>query len=89
MKAGDLEQALLVLPFMDALRLLDHLLAWLAAGLQVSWRSLIWTFLDCLLDCLGLLGQKSNAYAPKRKLCIAEYAPNSLFCGLDLPLQIR
>ena len=53
-KAGDLEQALLVLPFMDALRLLDHLLAWLAAGLQVSRRSLIWIFLDCLLDFLGL-----------------------------------
>ena len=34
-KAADLEQALLVLPFTDALRLLEHLLEWLAAGLQV------------------------------------------------------
>ncbi len=34
-RAGDLEQALLVLPFADALRLLGYLGAWLARGSQV------------------------------------------------------
>lgn len=34
-RPGDLEQALLVLPFSDALRLLQYLCSWLAAGTQV------------------------------------------------------
>ncbi|CAL8469217.1 g8758 [Coccomyxa elongata] len=35
-RPGDLEQALLVLPFSDALRLLQYLCSWLAAGTQVE-----------------------------------------------------
>lgn len=34
-RAGDLEQALLVLPFTDALRLLSYLGSWLKQGSQV------------------------------------------------------
>lgn len=34
-RAGDLEQALLVLPFSDALRLLHYLCSWLARGSRV------------------------------------------------------
>jgi hypothetical protein len=34
-RAADLEQALLVLPFADALRLFEHVLAWLQDGSQV------------------------------------------------------
>ena len=34
MRAADLEQALLVLPFADALRLFGHVLAWLRDGSQ-------------------------------------------------------
>ena len=34
-RAADLEQALLVLPFADALRLFEHVLAWLRDGPQV------------------------------------------------------
>ena len=34
-RAADLEQALLVLPFADALRLFEHVLAWLQGGSQV------------------------------------------------------
>ena len=37
-RAGDLEQALLVLPFSDALRLLGYLCAWLQRGSQVCTR---------------------------------------------------
>jgi hypothetical protein len=35
-KAAELEQALLLLPFGDALRLLRYLLVWLRRGVQVS-----------------------------------------------------
>lgn len=35
-RAGDLEQALLVLPFSEALRLLSYLCAWLAQGTKVG-----------------------------------------------------
>ena len=34
-RAADLEQALLVLPFADALRLFEYVLAWLRDGSQV------------------------------------------------------
>ena len=50
-RAGDLEQALLVLPFSDALRLLSYLCAWLTRGSRVSDHSLtpqtICNFLCC------------------------------------------
>lgn len=41
-RPGDLEQALLVLPFSDALRLLQYLCSWLAAGTQVRMQPTGW-----------------------------------------------
>lgn len=36
-RAAELEQALLLLPFTDALRLMGYLLGWLRQGAQVRW----------------------------------------------------
>ena len=36
-RANELEQALLLLPYTDALRLLTYLCHWLRKGLQVRW----------------------------------------------------
>ena len=41
-RANDLEQALLMVPFTDALALLQYLPLWLKEGIQVSWGLHFW-----------------------------------------------
>ena len=51
-RASDLEQALLILPFSDALRLLAYFCTWLERGAEVNFLSPCPHFNLCADDCL-------------------------------------
>ncbi len=61
-RAGDLEQALLVLPFSDALRLLGYLAAWLRRGTQVG---ALHGYQECA--CRAARGQRSVCLALSKR----------------------
>ncbi len=56
MRSSELEQALLLLPFTDALRLMSYLVAWLKEGGQVGAPIDVWGwmgYLECRLASLS------------------------------------
>ena len=65
-RAGDLEQSLLILPFSDALRLLAFFCTWLEQGAEVRDCSCP---IFCLMSCLGVVPASAVGCASVRLAC--------------------